>query len=114
MDGKRRVYFDIDNGYVIEPIISTPAMYAEVEGDEVKEIYACYSQANIDRLGETWALGELLKDREAWTCYGWLRRSLVHHIMDTREKIQRDFETLLAPRYVYMPIRIPVPIRCRS
>lgn len=105
----KKIYFGISNGEVVAPSEYLPAFYAEVVGfiPKVVEIKACYSQANIDRNGELWALGELLKDREAWATYGWLKKSLKKYVLANILKPDgRDYESELAPSFVYVPIRL--------
>lgn len=103
----KRVFFNVSNGEVVEPSEYLPAYYADVDGiGRVKEIAVCYSQANIDRYGDLWALKELLRDREAWTCYKWLLRSLKKFVIRNYFREFRDFEKELGPRFVYVPIRL--------
>lgn len=108
----RHVYFEVSNGEVIAPYTVLPAYYAIVCGSvlpKIIEIKACFSQANIDRSGELWALKQVLEERQAWNNYKWLLPSLVKYLRTIMFQTFDDYESQLSPNFVYVPIGLNNP-----
>lgn len=62
----KKIYFNLQNGAVVDPPESLPAYYALVSKGKVKEVYACFSVNNIQNYDSDWVKNSLADKLERW------------------------------------------------
>jgi hypothetical protein len=79
----RKVYFEIDNGKIVDPRRKLPpAFYAVFNWRlQITEIKICFARDNIENYGEVWKNQTLEKEGWYWDNYKWLMNSLKHYIL---------------------------------
>jgi hypothetical protein len=73
----KKIFFDLYNGEIVEPISSLPKYMVIVHSGEIEELYTCFRVQNIaDRGGQDWVDDQLHKEKQNWNDNASLRKDL--------------------------------------
>ncbi|OME55537.1 hypothetical protein BSK59_13760 [Paenibacillus odorifer] len=101
----KKLYFDFDNGKVVDPRgITAPAYYAVLdEWSGIEELYVCFCDDKLEQNGSIWSDSILHKHCYEWVNYSLLMTTLKGYILySIRDGIQPDFEEIFKGRFSYL------------